>query len=311
MDGVVHAGRTLEGVAARAKLAQTVARMAEPSAEAILEAARDFIDTPRAIETCIGALVAAAGSDPFFRPPLRSVSSAIRSGLVLFEVPELALLLATVTPDDLAAKRTLAEGPSSINFTGERTLLHFIDAGGASLSFWEAPPWDEGFSSVGAEPCRFVARREISNGETIAVDGRHEGFVIEQLRSTMVYLQAVTRVGGGALNREYDSKSLAFVGASSTDDAASRTELLLTLLRDMERADAVPLFVRAFEEGAFHTRWHAMRELLALDAEAALPHLRRMAAADPHPEVRAAAGQTLALFYPDEAASAAEVSCHA
>jgi hypothetical protein len=46
-----------------------------------------------------------------------------------------------------------------------------------------------------------------------------------------------------------------------------------------------------------------MREMLALDAEAALPALKRMAAGDPHPEIRAAALQTLGLFF-DEAQAA-------
>jgi hypothetical protein len=48
----------------------------------------------------------------------------------------------------------------------------------------------------------------------------------------------------------------------------------------------------------FYARWQAMRELLALDAEAALPHLSGMAGADPHPEVRAAAAVTLSAWFP-------------
>ena len=41
-------------------------------------------------------------------------------------------------------------------------------------------------------------------------------------------------------------------------------------------------------------RWHVMRELLGLDVRAALPHLRRMASADPHPDARGAADAVLA-----------------
>jgi HEAT repeat protein len=36
-----------------------------------------------------------------------------------------------------------------------------------------------------------------------------------------------------------------------------------------------------------------MRELLGIDAEAALPHLKRMAARDPHQDVRRAARSVL------------------
>ena len=51
-----------------------------------------------------------------------------------------------------------------------------------------------------------------------------------------------------------------------------------------------------------------MRELLALDAGAAHPHLLRMAQVDPHPEIRAAASQTLDLFFADPAE---EIACRA
>ena len=36
-----------------------------------------------------------------------------------------------------------------------------------------------------------------------------------------------------------------------------------------------------------------MKELLGIDAKAALPHLKLMAARDPHPDARAAARQVL------------------
>jgi hypothetical protein len=71
----------------------------------------------------------------------------------------------------------------------------------------------------------------------------------------------------------------------------------------MDRGDAIPEITGLLESPHFYTRWHIMREFLAMDAAAALPHLRRMAAGDPHPEVRAAAGQTLALFFGHEEAA--------
>ncbi|TFI59226.1 HEAT repeat domain-containing protein [Sphingomonas parva] len=310
MQGVVRAGAAVEALPALQALADQVDQVAD-SGSAVLAAAARFLATPGAIEACLRPLIDAARADPFFRPAFRAVSSAIRSGLVLYERPELSLLLAEIAADDLAAKRTFAQGPSSITFTGDHSLLHFIDAGGATLSFWEAPMLDESFSAVAAAPCRPVGRRKLRDGETIVLDGRREAFVIEHLSATMVYVQATTRVGGGALSREYDSRTMAFVGASSTDDAASRTGLLLTLLRDMDRQDAVPLFIRAIREEDFHGRWHAMRELLALDADTALPHLREMARSDPHPEVRGAAAQTLAAFFPGDTPAEERQSCPA
>lgn len=69
--------------------------------------------------------------------------------------------------------------------------------------------------------------------------------------------------------------------------------MMLALLRMMDRRDAIPLFRDLLRSELFYARWQTMREFLALDAAAALPHLREMAVADPHGEVRRVAAQTL------------------
>src|SRR5687768_2470958 len=109
MQGVAEAGRAIEALPALAALDRALRGIADSGAEPILAAAAAFIETPGAIADCVATLLEAARQDPFFRPPLRSVSSAVRTGLILFERPELTLLLASVTPDDLAAKRSFAE----------------------------------------------------------------------------------------------------------------------------------------------------------------------------------------------------------
>ena len=89
--------------------------------------------------------------------------------------------------------------------------------------------------------------------------------------------------------------------------------MMVSLLRAMEREDALPLIIEeALDSPHFYTRWHIMREMLAMDADAALPSLRRMAAGDPHPDIRAAARQTLDLFFADEPeAGEGETLCRA
>jgi HEAT repeat protein len=88
--------------------------------------------------------------------------------------------------------------------------------------------------------------------------------------------------------------------------------MMASLLRVMDRADAVPVLREMLASPHFYTRWHIMRELLALDAEAAYPDLKRLAAQDPHPEVRAAARQTLDAFFAEEEAMPPEpIACPA
>jgi len=209
----------------------------------------------------------------------------------------------------LAAKKAGPRGATSIGLTGVTTLFRYLRSGGATISFWEAPPITDMFDASRAGNVRLVERRAIEDGEEIVIDGRYQSFIIDHATSDMIFFQALVRVDAAPVAAEYDSKTLSLIGASSTDEASSRVQMMVSLLRTMEREDAVPLIVAALDSPHFYTRWHIMRELLALDADAALPHLRRMAAGDPHPEVRAAAQQTLQLFFAD--APAGDVQCPA
>ena len=274
-----------------------LAALAERSAAAVLDAARGFLDREEDIAALLKAMRAGSRADPFFRPPFHPVSSDVQAGLLLFHNRDLSISLGVSGVDQLAAKKAGPRGASSISFTGITALFRFVKAGGATLSFWEAAPIGDDFVAARAGKCRFVERRKIADGEEIVLDGRCQSFVIEHAVSDIVYFNAMVRPEAAPLAAEYDSRTLAFAGASSTDEAASRMEIMVSLLRTMEREDAVPLIVEVLASPHFYTRWHVMRELLALDADAAYPHLARMAEADPHPEVRAAARQTLDLFF--------------
>ncbi len=279
-----------------------LAALPERSAAAVLEAARSFLDREADIAALLAAMIAGSRADPFFRPPFHPVSSDVQSGLLLFHNRDLSISLGVSGVDMLAAKKAGPRGAASISFTGITGLFRFVKAGDATLSFWEVPVIGDDFVAARAGQCRFVERRRIADGEEIVLDGRCQSFVIEHAVSDIVYFHAMVRPEAAPLTAEFDSKTLAFAGASSTDEAASRMEIMVSLLRTMEREDAVPLIVEVLASPHFYTRWHVMRELLALDADAAHPHLARMAEADPHPEVRAAARQTLDLFFAREPA---------
>lgn len=281
-------------------LERRLSLLPERSAAAVLDAARAFMDREDDIAAMIKQFIAASRAEPFFRPPLHPMSSEIHTGLLLYHNPDLSIALGVSGVDMLAAKTAASIGATSIGFSGVTTLFRYLKAGGATLSFWEAQPITERFVASQAGKCRLVGRRRIEDGEEVLIDGRYQSFVIEHAEADMLYFQAMIRPEAAPLAAEYDSKTLAFVGASSTDEASSRVQMMVSLLRVMGRGDALPLIAEALDSPHFYTRWHIMRELLAMDAEAALPPLRRMAAHDPHPEVRAAAQQTLDLFFADE-----------
>jgi hypothetical protein len=290
------------------RLHRELVELEAPTAEALIAAAGRFMDQAGEIDAMMRELVAGSRSDPFFRPPFHPLSSEVHNSLLLFHHPDLSISLGVTGLDMLAAKKTGRRGPASINFTGFVTLLRFMKAGGATLSFWEAPPIGEDFSQADAGRCRLVERRRIADGEEFVIDGRRQSFVIEHATSDILFFQAVARAGCAPVGVEYDSDSCDFIGATGTDEASARLEMMVSLLRALDRDDAFPVFEEALDSPQFYTRWHVMSEMLAMDADAALPALRRLAEADPHPDVRAAAWQTLKMFFPGDAVGAAQAS---
>lgn len=291
---------------ALAALGREVEAMAPRSARGLIEAVRKFLDRPEALAALMDDAITCARADPFFRPPLRLITSDIYSGMVLFHHPDLMLTLGTVPIDAIAAAKTADRGATAVFFGGQWTVLHFVKAGGATLSFWETDPVGVDFMASECGNCRLVGRRRVVDGETIVLDGRSQSFVFDHAERDMVIVQGLIGPEAGPLTIGFDSRTLSFAGASSASEESSRTQMLVSLLRMMERADAVPLFEASLQSPYFYTRWHVMREFLALDAEAALPSLKAMAAADPHPELRTVAAQTLALLLGEDEPEEAE-----
>jgi hypothetical protein len=289
----------IAAIPALAELKRAVKPAAERGAAAVLALARLLIEDDAAIAAILDRAVSAAAADPFCRPPLRASRNAVEDGLLLFSDPALTIQLAVMSADALAIKRASNDGPA-ISFNGQRSLFRFVKAGGAILSVWTAPFIGPGFSAANGGHCRRRERRRLADGDVIAFDGRCETFIVDGAASDLVYLSAATPLEAGPVAVDYDPRTLAPIAASSTDDPGSRTQMMLALLRTMGRRDSAPLFAELLHARHFHARWQTMREWLALDAELALPHLKGMAGADPHPEVREAAAATLAAFFPPE-----------
>ncbi|MGF1550609.1 MAG: HEAT repeat domain-containing protein [Sphingomonadaceae bacterium] len=264
--------------------------------EEILEAALDFMRRFARSPELIAGLIAEAGNDPYFRPPFYSLKSDLYNGLLLLEHEQLSIVLSVIGVDELAAKKSSDREQVTIPFIGSDNAYHFLKAGGATLSIWEAPPVGADFSVGQSSRCRLREQRRMEDGDTLVIDGRSESFSIDHATSDIVYLHAALLKDAAPVTVEYDHETLRYVSASATHEVSSRLQLMATLLRVADRQDAAPAFAELTEKGDFFTRWHVMREFLALDAEAALPCLRRMADSDPHPEVRETARRTLEMI---------------
>lgn len=284
----------------------------DPTAEQVVALARGFLDRLEDTQAMIAGLIERSRADPFFAPPMHPLNTEIHSALMLFRHPYLTISLGVSGVDMLAAKKAHRKGPASVGFAGVWYLFRCIKSGNAVVSLWEAPPVAAGFTATAAGQCVCVGRRRIGEGDELLLDGSRQTFVIDHADEDILYFQAVVGIDTAPLAVEYDSDARTFVGATSTDESSSRVQMMASLLREMDRADAVPVLREMLASPHFYTRWHLMRELLALDAEAVRPDLERMAAEDPHPEVRAAARQTLDLFFEAPSDDAQEVqACRA
>jgi len=230
-------------------------------------------------------LVDALTQDPWFEPAIKFHRDGRRVGIVLFDCP--AVSIAASVAGFVAGSAP----PRTIVFTGRRAVTRVVKAGGAQLQSWAVPAED------GAAFCRSSGTRALEDGTLYRTDGRTEARMICDAAEDVVTLVATIRAGATPLMREYDIATGTLVRVADADDRPSRTAMLLRFLRVAGRADAAACFDAATRESAFHLRWAAMREWLALDAARAAPRLAEMAAADPSAEVRSAAAQMLPAIH--------------
>jgi hypothetical protein len=276
-----------------AAFATAMASLESPTAESVAGAVRRLFEDEGWVEDLIGRLAAAMHDDPYFEPPFRNLNSGIHTGLVVYEDDFVSIAAGVMSVNALAQKRIGPRGPASITFTGQVDIFRFLKVGGATLSFWEAPMIGPDFTAAFAGACRRTGDRRIADGEILVVDGRRQSFVVEHAASNLVLLQASVKRDRAPVSAEFDCTTGEYVGCSAADDSASRIQMLTTLLRKLDYDTAFPAIADFLSHPNFFVRWHVMRELLGLDAEAALPHLRRMAAGDAHAENRRAARTVL------------------
>lgn len=234
----------------------------------------------------LAPLVEALAADPFFEPPFRVHRDALRTGAVLVDAPGASISMSVIDGSALPS-------PATIVFPGYTTVTRYLKAGGARLRRWEVDPLTADFSAATAAPSRSLPPLALADDDIVRCDGRTRSHLLSDGHGPILALVATLRTGAAPLIREHRIADGALVRVASADEAASRTEMLLSFLRRSGRTDASDRFDAATRDPAFHTRWTAMREWLGLDALAALPRLTDMAANDPHPEVRLAAATTL------------------
>ncbi len=282
---------------------------ADPPAAALAALAPWLADTGWLARrlTEAAALLAA---DPFASPPLRPVGGGDGAGgLILAERGCFRMTLG------LHGFERCRETAAVVRFVPGRAAIRFLATGGASIRrhrvALSAAEEAGAFTAATASPCRSEPARPLAAGEYLDLDTARESFTLADATGDILFLELVAQPPAPLPVRAYDVASGRLVHLSSAQRDASFRQMGLALLRAFGRRDAAPLFAAETEAGDFAARWAAMRELIALDPAAALPPLARMAASDPHPEVRRAAAATLALYSPPPASGRKAGALHA
>lgn len=281
-------------------LRTALAAVGPDDADAVVALIRPLLDDVRWLEQVIAEFVAQMMHDPWYRPPLPAFETPVLQGMLLYSDRHVALFVGCGAREKLAAKRLGTRG-GSIVIPGTLGLMRVLRGGDARLSLWEGG-WHEGRIRPTA---RAIGERRLVDGETVAIDGRSTGFIVEHTGGDTVLLQATIYTGATPTLCEYDVDTLALGGTGAALDGASRAQLLATLLAELGHDDPAAFAVASRRPEPF-ARWYVMRQWAAYWPESARPRLVEMATEDPDAELRGLAGSTLALIDATE-----DVPCHA
>lgn len=246
------------------------------------------------VQQRLRAAIWLCAADAFARPPLRVFSGNGLSGLILAEVAPITLSL-MIRPFNHPAPRD-----PSVIFSPGHGLTQIVRSGGAGIRRYRVRLSEEElagkFRRATAAPLEDMGQAQLADGDQIRVDQQTESFNLTPGDSDLVMLQLFVHATSRVPMREYNPATGRLIRAAAAGRATSFRQMGLAVLRAFGRTDAAPHFVAAVGDDDFAMRWQAMRELVALDPQSALPHLSTMAADDPHPEVRAAAQATLTIL---------------
>ena len=238
---------------------------------------RPFVSDLAWLKSFVADGLAAIAEDPFAVLPWRMQSGAVSNGLALLEDERANAMLCVV--DHL-----VIAGPPDpcLIFDGGYCAIVILDGLDLVVERFSLEPDGERL----APPELLV----LGDGDHLIIDASREAIRLRSASRDVVLLRiAVAGAGENALVREFDVRNGVCTRSGTATTAASRILTLLDLVRGNAGADLPAMFARLTQSEDRMVRWQAMRDLLAVDLQAARPILQLMAQSDPDNLVRTAA----------------------
>ena len=270
--------------------------------------ARLFFSGEAATAFVCSAAAAALGqlrSAPLSLWPWRQFSNGVLHSVTLASAGPASLSLALVDGTAWTAARD-PQAPDLAAF--QPGLLHAVVVAGAARGrILRNRSNDPARARIEAETVAFAA------GTSFTLAGECEALALDAVAGQLLTLRLYRRPDGDVPARQYDVASGALVHQASGNGDDSRAELMMALLRAMNRGDAAPTMAALARTGAPPARWQALRETLALDSATGFAALVEVAgqADDPLAAPARALIDSLAAQHPAFAQAREDLLCRA
>ncbi|GGI77157.1 hypothetical protein GCM10007973_12570 [Polymorphobacter multimanifer] len=286
--GVHH--RDASGIAA---LEKQVAALGDDAA-ASFEAVEDFFTLSRVREV-LAAERAAFADTRTFASKFQGFSTSSQTAMAVARARNFITLLVAIDPHMLKIGKQRRPGDKrSVSFSGTPFSMKLL-RGTLPVRRWVLTPCDDttDLGAVGRMASPAMPEVMVA-GETIRL-GSFE--TVEYLAGGTAALLLITQMSNGeapvALTCDADSGEVR--STQAVGQAPSRLQMLASVARMFDRDDAWDAVRGLLDHPLHFVRWHALRELIGMDAGRALPDILRLMESDPQPAVRRGAGTALAM----------------
>jgi hypothetical protein len=213
-------------------------------------------------------------------------ADAVCQSLVMFDSDRVHLSLAIMSANAWNAQRETKDTPDIVGFADGWTALSFLGAPDMQLQRY----------ILGKEGANLHAFREPpespGSGELIYMDNACEALRFVHLGADAVMVRLLVRDPDAEQAIECDARTGEVLRVRQAQSRHGRTQMTLSLLRSLERTEAVPIFERDIATWPAHLRWHGVREALALDSASGFRLLEVVADSDADESVRSLARRT-------------------